>query len=75
MQVDAKVNTILLVLREHSHAGKRLEQKWGSVFVVSITWCKSRSVIQVMRYRSRCMTKVLGRRSRRGPKDNAKVTN
>lgn len=37
VQVDAKVNTILLVLRESGHAGKRHEQKWGSVLVVSIT--------------------------------------
>lgn len=37
VQVDTKVNTILLVLRECGHTGKRLSQKWGSVLVVSIT--------------------------------------
>lgn len=75
VQVDAKVNTILLVLRECGHAGKGCLQKWGSVLVVSITWCRSRSVIQIMWVESRSMTKVLCSESRRGPKDNAKVTN
>ena len=37
VQVDAKVNTILLVLRGMGHAGKRYSQKWGSALVVSIT--------------------------------------
>ena len=59
VRVDAKVNTTLLVLRGIGHAGKRLSQKWGSVLVVSITWCRSRSVIQIMWGESRSMTKVL----------------
>ena len=75
VQVDIKVNTTLLVLREHSHAGKGCSQKWGSAHVVSITWCRSRSVIQIMWCKTRSMTKVLCLGSRRDPKDNAKVTN
>lgn len=37
VQVDTKVNTTLLVLRELVHAEKRHEEKWGFVHVVSIT--------------------------------------
>lgn len=48
VQVDTKVITTLLVLRGMGHAGKEVCKKWGSVLVVSITWCRSRSVIQIM---------------------------
>ena len=37
VQVDTKVNTILLVLRGSGHAEKEAAQKWGFVLVVSIT--------------------------------------
>ena len=59
VQVDTKVNTILLVLREHSHAEKRHSQKWGDVLVVSITWCESRSVTWIIWCESRSRSKVL----------------
>ena len=59
VQVDTKVNTILLVLRECGHGEKEDRKKWGSVLVVSITWCESRSVTWIIWCESRSRSKVL----------------